>query len=452
MKAARRLLDDQRGVALPVALAVLFAVATLAAIAARSGVTANTQSFRDRNVKRAIQAALAGVDATIYQMNLLEPAEKECVVRGAGGALQVSPAPVSGWCSAQTESLDSGAAYSVEASQSTQLRMNSNGQYVTFRKIVSTGTVNGVKRRVYVTVTSPSGTPLFPKGYAGVSLSPISFGNSVTINGALGSNGDITLSNTARVCGAVTPGPGKKLTLNQSASQCAGYPKVAAQQPFVLSPVNQRGASTTNDNGRICAAGPSSDPCTNTGGMSWNPATRVLSMGNQSTLTLTGNTYSFCRIQMSQQAKIIIAARDVTRPLRIYMDSPQNCGGGAGMGSVVLGQGASIVNMNADPASFMLLAVGSTTIATIIDLGQTGSPDPDIVMGIYAPYSTVILRNSVKLRGAVAAKTLQMENSSSITYDSLVESFSEDTSTFYQRSDYVECTNVKTGSAPDTGC
>ena len=68
-----RRLTDERGVALPVALAVLFTVAGLATVAARAAIVSNNQSFRDNNAKRAVQAANAGLQAAVYQTNLLQP-------------------------------------------------------------------------------------------------------------------------------------------------------------------------------------------------------------------------------------------------------------------------------------------------------------------------------------------------------------------------------------------
>ena len=50
---------DEHGIALPLALAVLAVVAILALAAAAAAVTASHQSFRDRNAKRAFQAAAA---------------------------------------------------------------------------------------------------------------------------------------------------------------------------------------------------------------------------------------------------------------------------------------------------------------------------------------------------------------------------------------------------------
>ena len=49
-------LADERGIALPIALAVLTSVAGLATVAARAAVVTQHQSHRDTSAKRAIQA------------------------------------------------------------------------------------------------------------------------------------------------------------------------------------------------------------------------------------------------------------------------------------------------------------------------------------------------------------------------------------------------------------
>jgi Tfp pilus assembly protein PilX len=195
----RRTLAAERGIALPIALSVLFIVAGLAAVAARAAINANHSSYRDSNVKRAIQAANAGVKAAVYQLNLMQPLPSECVLRAtSGGTLSVAKATTT-WCPSQTEDLGGNASYTFLVSQSTPLAYNSNGQVITERSIVSTGTVNGFPRRVLVRVTAPGGDPLFPKNYAAVSMNSITWGNTVTVNGYLGSNGNITLQQSAKV-------------------------------------------------------------------------------------------------------------------------------------------------------------------------------------------------------------------------------------------------------------
>ena len=208
-------LAAERGIALPIALGVLFVVAGLAAVAAHAAINANHSSYRDSNYKRAIQAANAGVKAAAYQLNLMQPTVSECVIRASSGsALSTQAAPTSGWCPTQTEDLGGNGSYTFQTSRSTSLALNSNGQAETERVIVSTGTVNGFLRRVLVRVSAPGGTPLFPKGYAVVSLSPPAYSNSVTITGNVGSNGDITLNNSATIVGNATPGAGKTVKKN----------------------------------------------------------------------------------------------------------------------------------------------------------------------------------------------------------------------------------------------
>ena len=79
MRKIRIKLSDERGIALPVALAVLFAVAGLATVAARAAIVAGHQSARDRDAKSAIQAAQSGLQAAVYQTNMLQPTSTQCV-------------------------------------------------------------------------------------------------------------------------------------------------------------------------------------------------------------------------------------------------------------------------------------------------------------------------------------------------------------------------------------
>jgi hypothetical protein len=190
-----------------------------------------------------------------------------------------------------------------------------------------------------------------------------------------------------------------------------------------------------------------SDPCT--GSVGWDPATRVLSLSNNATLTLTGHTYSFCRIQLRNFSKLLVATRP--SPLRVFIDSPENCGNAAGAGSVSLQQNTDITNLNPDPAELQLYAVGSAAKTTSIDFSNSSSADT--IMSIYAPSSTVSLTNNVHIIGAVAAKTVVMQNLTSITYDSRVEGITgSDQAVVYQNPLWQECTNEPTGVRIDSGC
>ena len=160
-----------------------------------------------------------------------------------GGAtnLTLEPVQADGWCRDQTEDLGDGASYSYRVKAGAQV--NVNGQSLIQRKVVAIGTVNGVKRRTATVIGSDTGLSLFG-GYAVISLEDFNMPNSSQIVGNTGSNGNISLSNSAEICGNATPGVGKSFTTSNSAHLCPGFSAVAATQPFVLNPVDQGIAPT----------------------------------------------------------------------------------------------------------------------------------------------------------------------------------------------------------------
>ena len=112
MRSLRKRLACDRGVALPVTVSVMFMVAGLATVTARAAITSDHQSLRDRNVKQAIQAANAGLEAAMYRTNLMQPGSLQCALRNASsGNLTVAGVGGDGWCAEQTEDLGNGQSY-----------------------------------------------------------------------------------------------------------------------------------------------------------------------------------------------------------------------------------------------------------------------------------------------------------------------------------------------------
>jgi hypothetical protein len=167
-------------------------------------------------------------------------------------------------------------------------------------------------------------------------------------------------------------------------------------------------------------------------------------------LTLTGDRYSFCNMTL-KNSHIYIGARLPTQPpMRIYIDSPENCGG-AGTGNLSLQTTSDIVNLNSDPATLTIFVAGSPTIPTAAELHQTSATQ--VAMVVYAPYSECQLRNSAKLRGAMACKRASLEQTSSITWDPLVGALTmNDIPPLFRRYSYVECDRITSPSPPNTGC
>lgn len=440
---------SDRGIALPIVLSVLLIVTVLASVAAADAIRANHQSFRDRNEKRAFQAAVAGVQSANDQTTLLQPALDQCVVKDSSGNL-TSQAVSGGWCTAQSDDLGDGAGYTEYVSAGTQVTDATTGQHLVRREIVSTGTVNGVTRRVDVIVNAAIAAPLFPSQYAAVSLDEIDWGNGVRATGNVGSNHDINLINDAQICGdAITPGA---ITTKNTATICGDRKSTSG---FVLDPVDP-GTAPAASNSRLHyltvsgqVAGSNDDPCGMCSRVSWNESTRVLSLSNQATLTLGGNSYMFCKVNLSNNAQIQVATGAT---VKIYIDSPEHCASaGSGAGSVTFTNSSHFVNSSANPTALQVYMIGSSSVPTTLDIGNGfGS---QLALAIYAPYSAVYLHNAVQIRGALAAKSIPIDNGASITYDPLVGGISGGGIPVYRSTrNWIECTTKPISAAVNSGC
>jgi type II secretory pathway pseudopilin PulG len=466
----RKKLYEERGIAMALVLAVLLVATVLAAVAASAAIRANHQTFRDRNSKRAFQAAVAGVESAIYQATLMQPPPTRCVI-DTSGTLSVADSP-GPWCPPQTKNVGDGATYTQYISEGTPYDDPTTGQHLVFREIVSTGVVNNVTRRLDLKVNAASAAPLFSTNFAVVSLDPITWGNAVRAFGNVGSNGDITLKNDARICGPPGPGnalpgagpPPKKVILSGTASVCGTT--TAATNPFVLNPVD---VPVQNDNHRIDNMlaltrtpplpppypSEGSDTCTTCGRVSWTPTTKVLSLSNNATLTLGGGVYVFCKVTLSNSSKLRIASG---ASVKVYIDSPEHCAtAGSGAGSVTMTQSSTLENGNPgnppNPSAFQLYMVGSTNPATPTSLEFANAATGDVVLAVYAPNSAVHLQNGVHFFGALAAKSIPIDNGATITYDPRIGSIVEGVIPVYRATrSWRECTTKPTGAAVNSGC
>jgi hypothetical protein len=465
-----RRLFEERGIAMALVLAVLLVATVLAAVAATAAIRANHQSLRDRNSKRAFQAAVAGVESAVYQATLMQPPPTRCVVDTAG-TLSVADAP-GAWCQPQTKDVGDGATYTQYISEGTPYDDPSTGQHLVYREIVSTGTVSNVTRRLDLKVNAASAAPLFPTNFAVVSLDPINWGNAVRAFGNVGSNGDITLSNDARICGPPGPGnalpgpgpPAHRVNLSGTAAVCGTT--TPATSPFVLSPVDLPG---TNDNHRIdnmvavTHAPPlpppypseGSDTCTTCSRVSWAPSTKVLSISNSATLTLGGGIYVFCKVTLSNSAKLRVASG---ASVKVYIDSPEHCASaGSGAGSVTMSQSSTLENGNPgtppNPSAFQIYMLGSTNPANPTSLQFANAATGDVVLAVYAPNSAVHLQNGVHFTGALAAKSIPIDNGATITYDPRIGSIVGGVIPVYRETrSWRECTAKPTNAAVNSGC
>jgi hypothetical protein len=354
-----------------------------------------------------------------------------------------------GWCPEISEVLADGTSYSYRVEVPVP-STSSDLQVLKTRRVIATGSSFGRKRRVSTQAAALLGTSLF--GANGViSLEDLTIYNSSSITGNVLSNGNITLDGGgAKLCGTPYYGPGKKFFPNNNAL-CPGNTPTEAPDKLVLSPLEAGNLATQNDNARICGL----DPCN--GNVAWDPTSRRLTLRNNATLTLGGNLYFFCQVELYNSSQLIIAPQDSTKAVRIYLDDPANCGGTGG--SVVKDQSAAIVNEFGAPTALQLYLQGSEQIATSVAFSNNSSGNGRSTaprMTIYAPRSTVKLGNHVNFTGAIAAKKVEIGQRSSITYSPDAGALQTENTVFplYRSRQYRECATptTTTSTSPTEGC
>jgi hypothetical protein len=453
-------LRSERGIALPTAIMLLFVISALSFAAVSAATTGASQSLKDRGVKRAVGAVDGGLQAALYRGNKVPSASNQCVIKDANGILAVSDPAADGWCPAQSEDLGDGESYTYRVTPGTSIVQN--GQSLVQRKIVATGCVlagaspaqclasaSSVTRRAMTTVAAVNSS-LFGAGGV-LSRETLTVENNAYVASSVASNDDVILQNNGEICGNVAYGPsaGDDFSRqNNAIYDCPGASATKASQEFLLSPVDGSGARATNNNANFFGTDAM------TGSATWDAANKILRISNSSTVTLTGDTYSFCYLEVGNNAQLRIASRAAGRPpLRIFIDKPENCAGaGSNKGNVIVENNAAIVNETADAAMLQLYVEGSPTIATSVLFRNNSGAGHDMRMVVYAPNSNFTVRDNGSFRGAVAAKRVTVENNGSLTWDERASAVTMSTSSVYQLRDWTECSVRSTGSAPDAGC
>jgi hypothetical protein len=460
-------LSDERGIALPVVMGVLGVMLLLGGVAVQDSGRANDSANEDRRSAMALQAADAGVEAAVYRLNTLDAtnqpaAGQRCVIPNASGELvRTGYQTVSDqqWCPQVQETLPDGTSFAYRVSPQIDLPADASGVVRVTRNVISVGVSGGVQRRVIANLSAVSGAPLFGE-YSVISLQALTIPNSVFIGrsrspwpgqagGGARSNGNITLDNSGTICGSATPGPGRQIFIRNAGRVCTGGATAPATTPAVLSPINANVAAI-NDNARICASTngqvtQTADPCTtggNSNSIKWTPAQRRLDINNNATVTLGGSVYSFCYLRVDNSAKLIIAPKDPGSSVRIYIDSPQNCANNPNpKGIFELVNNSSITNQNgASALQFYVSGNESNPASSVINLNNSTSSE--LPMVIYAPFSVVSIRNNVTIRGAVAAWSVQLDNSATILYDQSASTLQTSNGVFplLRKQQYRECT------------
>jgi cytoskeletal protein CcmA (bactofilin family) len=448
-------LADQAGYAMPTVIVVSALLMLVGALAIASGFNATTSSNRDRQVKVSRQAADSGLELALFHLNAVMAGQPQpCVIRDAAGNITMTgyDASTSGeWCPPVTDTLADGSKVEYRISKETPIA-GTNPQEV-IRKVVATGTYVGQKRRVYTEIRAV-------RGIAGFFISGIQAKDQITaldnavINGNVRTNGNIRLESHASICGSITYGPGKSLSDSSDQSFCNETSRGPATSQLVFDDylADHAAAWTTNDNSRLgCSpAGPTKDVCRFASSVKWDASKRELIVENSAELTLSGDVYSLCRLNLKNDARLFIAPRTPPdKPLKIYFGSPSQCGGQTE--PIMIENGWGITNNNTSPTTLQFFVRGSSSTTTKVNIkNNTANPAATPIM-IYAPNSEVLLENNAVFNGGLVGKTVELKNNAQFNFDPNSVGSSGSTALVYQPMQHRECSPQPSG-APDSGC
>jgi hypothetical protein len=418
------LAHSESGIAMPTVLTVTVISLGFGSVAALSSISAQTGSVRDYDTKTALAAADAGAERALYRHNKLTDADNLACLTGevvAAGA----------WCPPVTGTVGS-------ASYSYQVRFVSDPIDPTSLdriEIVSSGTSDDVTRRIEVSAARETGF-VFSE-HTVIGLDEVALSSNTEITGGTASNGDVTTGSTSQICGNVQVGPGRTF----SGTLCPGY--TSSNGTLDLPNVDQGDVVNDNSNDRFFT-----QDIRSSARVTYDAATRHLDLGSNSSLTLGGVNYSLCRLTMSSNTDLYIAAG---ANVRIYFDSPENCGLEDEEDRIQLSMSSnSRIRPTAGGASDLaLLFVGSESLATTAILSSNTSIC-ELKLLLYGPRTDVLLNSNTSMCGGVAGESIVMDSNTTITSSPDNSQFELPVPLHFEVEKYVECS--RPGSTPDANC
>ena len=252
----------------------------------------------------------------------------------------------------------------------------------------------------------------------------ITLSGNADIRVGLGTNGNLSTSGNASICGDVRHGVGKKWTKSGNASQCSGYQ--VTEGNIDLPPVSSfipSTIATVNSNARITACTKTNVPvdCQKdayTGNWKskppFNPTTRAISLSSNDTLTVGGGDYWVCSISMSGNSQLIMATG---ARVRFFFDTPEKCGTGNQLSlsgnNRISATGYQPSLGQFDVPGFYFL--GSPTVASQINLsGNFGTVNEMIV---YGPDTYINISGNATFKGILVGKQIAMSGNGKVEQD-----------------------------------
>jgi len=202
----------------------------------------------------------------------------------------------------------------------------------------------------------------------------------------------------------------------------------------------------------------------------WSATPKTLETEIGSTLTLSGGDYFMCKLILSNNSHLIMAAGT---QVRVFFDTPENCKLSAGAKQIDISNNADITatGNQTTPDNFEMPGFylqGSTAIPTVLELSNNSGTNEFV---LYAPNTEIIVKNKATYKGLIAGKKVLVKNQAVIERDPRfvlspelnpwkeTETVVEKTRTtptalYFQPQAYFECSGgaAPVGAAPNASC
>ncbi|MBW8058827.1 MAG: hypothetical protein FVQ78_00540 [Solirubrobacterales bacterium] len=453
--AARRLASEA-GFAVPTVMLMIVAALGMAGVAVAVSVQGQGGTVRDQETKSALAVAESGVGQALLHFNRygLVSETNPCE------PVSATPPDAESWCAEVPGTTVNGGTVSYRV-RPTSSELPNGELAFTALEVVSVGTLFGTTRRLEVSASSSAGQDIFFEATV-QSKDSIDLDSNSEIHAGTATNGDINLASEAKQCGTATVGIGKELTGSgyYADIECGTSGGTPLEDEISLPPVNQDDAPTNNNNDRLFTqdriSGNKNTACfdgfNGAGKEDASCGPRELVIGSNSSVTLGGSVYSFCKLTLDSNSALYIAPNaEVT----IYFDSPEACGYEDGVIQLALRSNSRITSAPGKAGSVAMLFVGSPDTSTKILLNSETAVDGPCEQNfvIYAPYTDIDLDSNTKFCGALAGKTVHLASFAQVWTSSGIGDFVLPlTAPHYVADRFVDCTAAAATGAPDEGC
>ena len=456
-------LRTEDGSALVVSFAILLTVMIFSAATWQAAVVLTNRSNTDTDAQQAFQAADAGIDAAVHRLSQYSGSTTAPLTAGQNMCITTTPVSLGapGWCAATAaESVDTRASFSYRVSTDTNVACIGSAVTTGDRCIVSTGTVNGVRRRLIARVFTQGGTNSNALWNGGTQATDsVKVESNATLTSDVKVNNKLEVNHGSTISGSVVVSKGAKVkgwaNYGCSPADCSKLAVPGLSAPdFRRTPWHYNATTEPNGNNNLSIASAYYTPGTITGSLP--PATRKLYIPKNRQVTLGPGIYNFCTIQIDGRG-ILNAVGTSANPVIIYLDSPfrpgSNCPKDSG---VIKSSGKSaITNPSLDPTALNIIAWGSTSrkkrARLQVPMGKNGT----LAAIIYAPNSEVRFSDNkgVLIGGIGARRIVFKKNMRYIQDTNRVTSWTTATVQQTYRAAWKQCnSNIANPSPPNSGC